>query len=78
MFDDIIDAFTDEGGTRGRAVEVTPMPVGRAHNEDNPRVDASHLLQKIGITDPDKIRFIVDMLGFDAAEDLYRTDVRCC
>ena len=75
MFDDIIDAFTDEGGTRGEAVEVTPMPAERARNEDSPRVDASLLLQKIGITDPDKTRFVMDTLGFDAAEDLYRTDV---
>ena len=45
------------------------------HNEDSPRVDASHLLQKIGIMDPDKTRFVMDMLGFDAAEDLYCTDV---
>ena len=35
MFDDIIDAFTDKGGTRGEAVEVTPTPAGRACNEDN-------------------------------------------
>ena len=75
MFDDIIDAFTDEGGTRGGAVEVTPIPAGRMRNEDSPRVDASYLLQKIGITDPDKTRFVVDTLGFDAAEDLYRTNV---
>ena len=75
MFDDIIDAFTDKGGTRGKAVEVTPTPAGRTRNEDNPRFDASHLLQKIGITDLDKTRFVVDMLGFDAAEDLYHTDV---
>ena len=59
----------------GRAVEVTPIPAGRMHNEDSPRVDASHLLQKIGIMDPDKTRFVMDMLGFDAAEDLYCTDV---
>ena len=76
MFDDIIDAFIDEGGTRGRAVEVTPMPAGRTRNEDSPRVDAGLLLQKIGITDPNKTRFVVDtLLGFDAAKDLYRTDV---
>ena len=75
MFDDIIDAFTDEGGTRGGAVEVTPIPAGRMHNEDSPRVDASYLLQKIGITDPDKTRFVVDMLGFDAAKDLYCMNV---
>ena len=75
MFGDIIDAFTDEGGTRGGAVEVTPIPAGRMCNEDSPRVDASYLLQKIGITDPDKTRFVVDTLGFDAAEDLYRTNV---
>ena len=75
MFDDIIDAFTDEGGTRGEVVEVTPMPAECAHNEDSPRVDASLLLQKVGIRDPDKTRFIVDMLGFDTAKDLYRTDV---
>ena len=75
MFGDIIDAFTDEGGTRGGAVEVTPIPAVRTRNEDSPRVDAGHLLQKIGITDPNKTRFVVDTLGFDAAEELYRTDV---
>ena len=75
MFDKIIDAFTDEGETRGAAVEVTPIPAGRMRDKGSPRVDASHLLQKIGITDPDKTRFIVETLGFDAAEDLYHTGV---
>ena len=40
----------------------------------SPRVDAGHLLLQIRMTDSDKRRFVLNTLGFDTAEDLYRTD----
>ena len=76
MFEDIIDAFTNEGETtRGTTVEVTRLPAGHTHNVTSPRVDAGHLLLQIRITDSDKSHFVLNTLGFDTAEDLYHTDV---
>ena len=74
MFNDIIDEYTNVEVTGDNPVRVTPIPAGRARNVNRPTIDAVHLLQKIGITDPDKTRFVTETLGYDAAEDLYRTE----
>ena len=74
MFNDIIDEYTDVEVTGGNPARVTPIPAGRTRNVNRPTIDAVNLLQKIGITDPDKTRFVKETLGYDTAEDLYRTD----
>ena len=74
MFNDIIDEYTDVGVAGRDPARITPTPAGRARNVNEPTIDAVHLLQKIGITDLDKTRFVTETLGYNAAEDLYRTD----
>ena len=74
MFNDIIDEYTDVGVAGRDPARITPTPAGRARNVNEPTIDAVHLLQQIGITDLDKTRFVTETLGYNAAEDLYRTD----
>ena len=42
MFDDIIEAFTDEEETRDTMAQVTPTPTGRVRNVNRPRIDTVH------------------------------------